>query len=158
MNATISACSDELLSGTTRFTPTATRRLLPISKMAAPNGPPVPRSTFSRASSIATRVRRSVVSYVAAQSTTSSTQLGQAIRISGILPGGMRCKLDVGARRRQLATGAASRSVWWARSEQHLHRGPRRGNRENDGEQTNIFYQTKSNKIQLNTSGLVTVG
>ncbi len=37
--------------------PTATNRPLPASKIAAPNGPPLPHSTLTRESSIASRMR-----------------------------------------------------------------------------------------------------
>jgi hypothetical protein len=56
MNATISPCKVQLLNRTTLFIPTATRRPVSRSKIAAPNGPPVPRSTFSRDTVMARRI------------------------------------------------------------------------------------------------------
>jgi len=50
------ACRTEFPSRSTELTPTATS-LPDGSKTAAPNGPPVRRSTFSRASAIARRIR-----------------------------------------------------------------------------------------------------
>jgi hypothetical protein len=61
MKATISPCSAQLLWRTTLFIPTATSFPPSRSKMAAPKGPPVSRSTFSRASSMARRILSSSV-------------------------------------------------------------------------------------------------
>jgi two-component system, NtrC family, nitrogen regulation sensor histidine kinase NtrY len=58
------------------FIPTATSAPEPRSKTAAPKGPPVPRSTFSRDSSMARRIRSSSVGSRRFQSTRSSTQDG----------------------------------------------------------------------------------
>ena len=57
MRATTSAWSTEFHCATTRFTPTATTRPDFRSNTAAPNGPPVCRSTFSRERRIARRMR-----------------------------------------------------------------------------------------------------
>ena len=75
MNATISPCSVQLFSRTTLFIPTATRRPV-VSKIAAPNGPPLPCSTFARATVIATRMRSASVAYALSQSTSVSTHSG----------------------------------------------------------------------------------
>jgi hypothetical protein len=59
MNATISPCSVLLPSRTTLFIPTPTSFPESRSNMAAPNGPPVPRSTLARESVMARRIRLS---------------------------------------------------------------------------------------------------
>ena len=56
MKATISACSVQFFRRTTLFMPTLTSRPVSRSNTAAPNGPPLPRTTFSRDSAIARRI------------------------------------------------------------------------------------------------------
>ena len=82
MSAMTSAWAHELVSLSTPLVPTPTSFPLCVSKTAAPKGPPVPRTTFSRASAIATRILASSSGYVRWRSTTFSTQSGFVMRIS----------------------------------------------------------------------------
>src|SRR5205814_6461703 len=75
-------CKSALLYRRTLFIPTATT-LPDVSKIAAPNGPPVPRSTLTRETSIASRIRSSSLLYVRLQSTTESTQSGYSTFTTG---------------------------------------------------------------------------
>ena len=66
-----------MLSGTTRFMPTPSRRPSSTSTTIAPNGPPVPASTLRAASSMASPMRSWSSASGRLQSTTSQTQSGR---------------------------------------------------------------------------------
>ena len=59
-----------------QFTPTASGRGAPRAKIAAPKGPPLARSTFSRASVIASRMRPVSFVHAGNASTTPGTHSG----------------------------------------------------------------------------------
>src|SRR4051812_28858525 len=69
--------------------PMATRVPLSASKIAAPNGPPDPRVTFSRETAIARRILSSSVSYRRVKSTTECTHSGYSTWTTGALLLGM---------------------------------------------------------------------
>src|SRR5918999_5695362 len=87
MIARVSACSTELSRRVTLLTPAAINRPAPEANTAAPKGPPVARSTFWRASSIATRMRSSSERYTACQSTAASSQSGASMtsEVGGVM-------------------------------------------------------------------------
>src|SRR5690606_29252 len=74
--AITSACAAEQLCGTTRLTPTPTRRPLPVNT-AAPKGPPLRWSTFRRESWMARAMRLSSSGYNRWLSTSSWIQAGR---------------------------------------------------------------------------------
>src|SRR5262245_6640604 len=79
MIATTSAWRTQFCSRVTLLTPAATRRPEAVSKTAAPNGPPVRRSTFSRARSTTRVIFSSSVRYAGMDLVAASTQDGTSI-------------------------------------------------------------------------------
>jgi hypothetical protein len=86
ISATISACSTALRRRSTQFTPTASGRGAPRAKIAAPKGPPLPRSTFSRASVIARRMRPISFVHAGNPSTTPGTHSGSVTATAVAIP------------------------------------------------------------------------
>ena len=82
ISAKTSACIAEFRRSSTTLTPTETREWSVALKTAAPNGPPVPRRTFSRDNAIASRILSTSVTNRSLGLHTSITHSGKESRTS----------------------------------------------------------------------------